>query len=110
MITESAGTLRYSAASKTDFRADGVRPSRNRGFRCRNMVGTPLAAPESERSERVPGTLRFNGFNRVVSEVGNESTGCFFTRALRRNPRVSVPDVSALWGILLACRRKGVRC
>src|SRR5215472_13277703 len=86
MITESAGTLRYSAASKTDFRADGVRPSRNRGFRCRNRVGTPLAAPESERGGRVPRALGFTAFDLVVSAVGNESTGCFFTRALRRSP------------------------
>jgi hypothetical protein len=90
VITEFPGTLRYSAASKTEFRADGVRPSRNRGFRCRTRVGTPLAAPESERRGRVPGTLGLNGVDLVVSEVGDESTDCFFTRALRRSPRFRI--------------------
>src|SRR5215469_17961115 len=117
MITESAGTLRYSAASKTEFRADGVRPSRNRGFRCRNMVGTPLAAPESERSRRVPGTLGLNGVDLVVSEAGNESKDCFFTRALRRRPRFRIvigssqhSQTMAGWGGMmgrsLRCRRR----
>ena len=89
------------------------------------MVGNPLAAPESERTGRVRETLGLNGVDLVVSEVGNESKDCFFTRALRRSPRfrivigkqpapskdggvagtcnsfrvriVSVPDVRASW-------------
>src|SRR5215469_2264228 len=137
MITEFAGALRYSAASKTDFSDDGGRPSRNRGFRSRSMLGTPLAAPESARSGRVRGTLKLTAFGRVVSEVGNESKECFFTRALRRSPRfriviakqlphsndgrveamcdffrvriVSLPDASASWNPpCIADGRRGV--
>ena len=54
------------------------------------MVGTPLAASERERSGRVRGTLELTAFGLVVSEVGNESKDCFFTRALRRSPRFRI--------------------